>query len=712
MSDIIKFEVDSDGIATLTWDTPGEGANVFNEATLDALTAAIEKVAADDAVKGAVITSGKSTFVAGADLNSVRRLAFGPKVAADLAKSTGTLGRVLRRMETCGKPFTCAINGAAMGGGLELALACHYRVVADSPRIQLALPESNLGLLPGAGGTQRLPRMIGVQASLPVMLEGKNFSPQKALAAGFIDAVVPAADTVATAKKWILENGDPVQPWDKKGFKVPGGDSKAKKVLQTFMAGTAMYNEKTHGNYPAGLAIMSCVYEGLLTNFDTGLIIENRYFVSLILDPVSGNMVRTLFLSLQDANKLARRPEGVPKSKVTKLGVIGAGLMGAGVAFVSAKAGMNVVLLDRDLASAEKGKAYSAKRMDKRIARKRATDADKEQLLAKIHPTADYADLDGCDLVIEAVFENRKVKATVTKAAEAVISADAVFGSNTSTLPITGLAEASGRPENFIGVHFFSPVEKMALVEVIRGEKTSDETLAKTLDYVQQIRKTPIVVNDARGFYTSRVFGTYVTEGVAMLTEGVAPALVENAGKLSGMPMPPLGLADEVGVKLMHDVGVQTKKDLGDAYKSNPSTPVLSFLVEENQRFGRSNGKGFYDYAEDGSKSLWPGLREKYPTKATQPSAEEIIQRFLYVQALEAARCMEQGVLLAPEDADVGAVMGWGFAPYTGGPLALIDTVGAAAFVEKCDALREVHGDRFEAPQLLRDMAASGKSFY
>ena len=712
MTESIRIDVDSDGIAILTFDIPDRAANVFNRESMASLSAAIERVATDDAIVGAVFTSGKKTFVAGADLEAVRELAFGPKDPATLAESTASLGKLLRRMETCGKPVVAAIGGAAMGGGLELALACHHRICADDPRIKLALPEAQLGLLPAAGGTQRLPRMLGIQGSLPLMMEGKNLRPEKALKLGVIDAVVPRESLIDSARAWILDGGEGIQPWDKKGFKVPGGDSKSKKGLQTFMAGTAMYNDKTFGNYPAGLAILSCVYEGLQTSFDVGCQIENRYFVSLLCDPVSGNMVRTLFLSLEEANKLARRPQGIEKTKVSKLGVLGAGLMGAGVAFSSASVGIDVVLLDRDLEAAERGKAYSAKRMDKSISRNRATDADKEALLAKITPTVDYADLEGCDLIIEAVFEDRDIKAAVTQKTEAVVSAECVFGSNTSTLPITGLAEASSRPGNFIGVHFFSPVERMPLVEVIRGEKTSDECLARTLDYVQQIGKTPIVVNDARGFYTSRVFGTYVTEGIAMITEGIEPALIENAGKMSGMPMPPLGLADEVGVGLMHSVGVATKKDLGDDYKPNPSTPVLAFLVEEHERVGRKVGKGFYDYAEDGSRSLWQGLREKYPVAEAQPDVQELIKRFLYVQSLETARCMEQGVLLAPEDADVGAIMGWGFAPFTGGPLSLIDTVGAETFAKECDALAARFGERFEIPQIIRDMAKNGGTFY
>jgi len=544
------------------------------------------------------------------------------------------------------------------------------------------------------------------------MLEGKNLAPDKALAAGLVHAVVPADQLLDAAKAWLRNSPDPVQPWDKKGYKVPGGGMDGPTGRQVMMGGTAMFNAKTYANYPAGLAIMSCVHEGMLTSFDVGLQIENRYFVSLLVDPVSGNMVRTLFLSLQEANKLARRPAGIEPTKVRKLGVLGAGLMGAGVAFVSAKAGIDVVLLDRDQESAERGKAYTASRLDKEIEKRRATDGDKEALLARIHATTSYADLAGCDLIVEAVFEDRGIKAAVTKATEAVVGADCVFGSNTSTLPITGLAEASSRPEQFIGIHFFSPVERMPLVEIIRGQQTSDAALARTLDYVKQIGKTPIVVNDSRGFYTSRVFGTYVTEGIAMLAEGVAPALIENAGRMTGMPMPPLGLADEVGLGLMHQVGVQTKADLGDAYKPNPSTPVLEHLVVEQGRLGRKNGRGFYDYADDGSKRLWQGISERYPRQNPQPSVDELKKRFMYTQALEAARCMAEGVLLAPEDGDVGAILGWGFAAYTGGPLAMIDTIGAAAFVAECDRMAAAYGERFSPPQALRDMAASGGSYY
>ena len=709
---MIDYKLDADGVATLTWDMPGRSMNVLNKDSLDRFADLIEQVAGDAAVKGVIVTSGKPAFIAGADLDKVKEMMSGPKDPTELTRITGVLNTILRRLETCGKPVAAAINGTALGGGYEICLACHYRVVADDERIELGLPESKLGLLPGGGGTQRLPRLIGVQPALMLMMEGRSLGPAAARAQGLVNKVVPAGELLAEARRWILEQGDPVQPWDKRGAKAPDGGAEGAAFKQTFVGANAMTRAKTFGNYPAARAILSCVYEGMQVTLDAGLKIETRYFTGLLIDPVARNMVRTLFLNLQDANKLIRRPEGVPRSRVNKLGVLGAGLMGAGVAYVSARAGIEVVLIDRTLEAAEKGKGYSARIMDKAIARKRSTDADKEALLGRILPSVDYEDLKGCDLIVEAVFEDRAVKAEVTRKAEAVISETCVFGSNTSTLPITGLAEASSRPGCFIGIHYFSPVEMMPLVEVIRGKETTDEALARTLDYIQQIKKTPIVVNDSRGFYTSRVFGTYVTEGMSMLREGILPALIENAGRLSGMPMPPLALADEVGLDLMVHVGEQTRADLGDAYVENPSSAVLEVLVKQLGRFGRKNARGCYDYPESGPKRLSPTLSEHFPPRADQPEVQALVDRFLVVQAVEAARCMEEGVLLAAADADVGAIMGWGFAPFTGGPLSFIDTMGLPAFVEKADGLAEVFGDRFKAPELLRAMARDGATFY
>ena len=709
---MIKNTRDADGVLTMTWDLPGRSQNVFNTESMAAFAVALAEATADEQAVGIIIASAKRAFIAGADLDLLGDLTAAGATATDLTASVGVLSDLLRGLETCGKPVVAAINGTALGGGFELALACHHRILADHPSIKVGLPEATLGLLPGAGGTQRLPRLIGVQASLGLLLEGKQLRPDEALKAGIVDEVVPAAEVLARAKAWILANpGHTGQPWDHKGFIVPGGGMDEGKTLQTLMVANAMFAAKTHGNYPAGKAILSCLFEGLRTTIDAGLIIERRYMVDLLLDPTAGAMIRTLFLSLGDANKLVRRPAGPEKRPPSRIGILGAGLMGAGIGLVAAKRGIDVVVLDRTADKAAWAITYASEKLDKAIARGRSTEEKKAAVLSHISTTADYDALAGCDLVIEAVFEDRDVKAAVTQAAEAVISTDAVFGSNTSTLPITGLAEASSRPERFIGLHFFSPVERMQLVEVIRGEKTSDETLAWALDAIQALGKTPIVVNDARGFYTSRVFGTYITEGSAMLAEGILPALIENAGKASGMPMPPLQLADEVGLGLMYQVGLQTKKDLGDAAPSNASQAILEQLVTKHDRTGKRSGRGFYDYA-DGGKRLWSGLGLLFEARAEQPSVEDLVERYLYTQALEAARCMDQGILLAPEDADVGAVMGWGFAPWSGGPLSYIDRVGAAAFGARSDELAAALGERFEPPTLLRTMAQDGTTFY
>lgn len=708
---MIGYDIDADGVCVLMWDMPDRKQNVFNQASMDAFEAALGKALADDAVTGLVITSGKKDFIAGADLDAVEAMTLEQPEAAELHERTGSLSRLLRRMETGGKPVVAAINGTALGGGFELALACHHRILSDDRRAKVGLPESQLGLLPGAGGTQRLPRMIGVQASLPLLLEGKQLSPDKALKAGLVDAIAPRDELVAAAKAWLATRPTAVQPWDVRGFMVPGGGAEDPKINSTFMVASAMYAAKTFGNYPAGTAILSCVFEGLRVDIDTALEIEVRYFVSLLRGPVAKAMVRTMFLSMQAAAKLARRPADVPKLRPARIGVLGAGLMGAGIAFVAAKAGIEVEILDVTADKASAAVDYAAKRLDKAIARGRSTEAKKAELLARIHPGADYAALAACDVVVEAVFEDRDVKAAVTAKADAVLADTAVLASNTSTLPITGLAEASSRPANFIGLHFFSPVEKMPLVEIIVGEHTTDTTLAHAMDLVQAIGKTPIVVNDARGFYTSRVFGTYITEGLILLREGVTPALIENAGKAAGMPMPPLGLADEVGLGLMYQVGVQTKADLGADAPINPGQPVLEKMVQGLDRAGRRGGRGFYAY-EGAEKRLWSGLSEFAVEGASPPSVGEVVERFLFAQAIEAARCMDEGVLRSHEDADVGAILGWGFAPYTGGPLLMIDTAGLPSFVARADTLADAHGERFRPPELLRRMAAEGLTFY
>ena len=715
----IRSELDADGILLLTIDVPGQSMNVITPEVSRDLAAAIVRLKTDDAVKGAVLTSGKASgFMAGADLKGMGALIGGGVVRegkskmAALFDSVFQLNRLLRDLETCGKPVAAAVNGLALGGGLEFILACHYRVIADNPKITLGLPEVMVGLFPGAGGTQRLPRLMGVQPALMYLLQGKNMSPQEALGFGVVQAVVPAADVVATAKAWVKANPTKgVQPWDEKSFKFPGGPASAMApgFASTFVGGTAMTHVNAGDNMNAPKAILSAVYEGTQVPMDTAIRIESKYFAKVVSDPQAGNMIRSLFVSKQAAEKGARRPRGVAPMPTQKIGMLGAGLMGAGVAMVTAQAGIEVVLLDRDLAAAEKGKQYTADR----LAKKRMDPAKAQVILDRIHPTADYGDLAGCDLIIEAVFETREIKAAVTRATEAVVGATTIFGSNTSTLPITGLAEAWSKPENFIGIHFFSPVEKMPLVEIIVGKQTGAEAISKALDYVAAIRKTPIVVNDSRGFYTSRCFGTYIQEGLALLGEGTVPALIENVGKQMGMPVGPLAVNDEVGLDLSYKVGQQTRADLGDAYKPGPADAVIS-KMHELGRQGRKNAKGFYVYPEGGKKSLWPELSVTVAggRAEVQPTPAQVKERLLYRQLVECARCFAEGVLETPEDGDLGAIFGWGFAPFTGGPFSHMDTLGLANVVATLDRLAQAHGERFSPPQLLRDMAAAGETFY
>ncbi len=719
MTTAIRTELDADGILLLTIDVPGQSMNVITPEVQADLAAAIERLKTDDAVKGAVLTSGKASgFMAGADLKGMGAL-FGGGAApegkskmAALFDGVFTLNKLLRDLETCGKPVAAAVNGLALGGGLEFVLACHYRVIADNPKITLGLPEIMVGLFPGAGGTQRLPRLMGIQPALMYLLQGKNMSPQEALGFGVAQAVVPADQIIETAKAWVKANPNGgVQPWDAKSFKMPGGPATALNpaFAQMFVGGNAMTHVNAGDNMNAPRAILSAVYEGVQVPMDTAIRIESKYFAKVVADPQAGNMIRSLFVSKQAAEKGARRPKDVAPAPTKKVAMLGAGLMGAGIAMVSAQAGIEVVLLDTTQEAAEKGKQYTADR----LAKKKMA-ADKAQaILDRIHPTTKYEDLAGCDLVIEAVFETREIKANVTKQTQAVLGPDVIFGSNTSTLPITGLAEAWDKPENFIGIHFFSPVEKMPLVEIIVGKKTGAAAIAKALDYVAQIRKTPIVVNDSRGFYTSRCFGTYVQEGLALLGEGTVPALIENVGKQMGMPVGPLAVNDEVGLDLSYKVGQQTKADLGDAYKPGPAEAVITKMYELGRQ-GRKNAKGFYVYPDGGKKHLWPELAATVAggLAADQPSADEVKERLLYRQLVECARCFAEGVLETPQDGDLGAIFGWGFAPFTGGPFSHMDTVGIANVVVTLDRLAQRHGERFAPPQLLRDMAARGDSFY
>jgi 3-hydroxyacyl-CoA dehydrogenase/enoyl-CoA hydratase/3-hydroxybutyryl-CoA epimerase len=699
----IDFKIDNDGIALLTVDVKDKPMNVITPEFIDDIAEAAEKISADDKIRGAVVTSGKDSYMAGADLKGLVATFDQRTDAAEVYGWCRQLQQAYRKLETCGKPVAAAINGTALGGGLELALACHYRVVGDHPKTRLGQPEVQIGLMPGAGGTQRLLRLMGIEAALRMNTEGKHIAPQKALEMGFVDEVVEPGKEVVAAREWVKTTDTTDAPWDRKGFKVPGGAGLMHPAaIQTQVVGAALMQKMTNHNYPAPLAIMSATYEGSVLPMDKALDVESKYFTQLLMDPTSRNMTRTLFLNKGAADKLVRRPKGPDKRPVTKLGILGAGMMGAGVAYVSAYAGMQVVLLDTAKEKAEKGKDYSRELLQKRIDRGRM-EADKAaDILERIHTTTEYADLEGCELVIEAVFEDVDIKADVTAKTEAVIAEDAIFASNTSTLPITGLARASKRPEQFIGIHFFSPVDKMPLVEVIVGEKTGDVAIAQALDYIQQIRKTPIVVNDSRGFYTSRVFGTYSKEGITMLAEGINPALIENVARHAGMPVGPLAVTDEVTLELSH----------GDAYVAAPADDVISKFVEELDRKGKRFGEGFYDYPEGEKKRLWPGLAEHYPQASEQPDPEEVRKRILYVQAIETVRCLDEGVLTHPADADIGSIFGWGFPPYTGGTISFIETEGLSRFVEEADRLAESYGERFAVPQSLRSMAEKGETFY
>ena len=709
----IEFKIDADGIAVLTVDVKDKPMNVMTPEFVDDIAEAAEKISTDDQIKGAVVTSGKSSFMAGADLKNLVANFEQRTDAAEVYAWCRRLQQAYRKLETCGKPVAAAINGTALGGGLELALACHYRVVGNSPKTRLGQPEVQIGLMPGGGGTQRLLRLMGIEAALRMNTEGKHIVPGKALEMGFVDEVVEPGKEVAAAKAWVQTTDTTDAPWDRKGFKVPGGAGLMHPAaIQIQTVGTALMQKMTNHNYPAPLAIMSATYEGSVLPMDTALDVESKYFTQLLMDPTSRNMTRTLFLNKGAADKLVRRPKGPEKRSVKKLGILGAGMMGAGVAYVSAYAGMQVVLLDVSKDNAEKGKDYSRNLLQKRIDRGRM-DADKAaDVLDRITTTNSYDELAGCELVIEAVFEDTDIKADVTAKTEAVIPADSIFASNTSTLPITGLAKASQRAEQFIGIHFFSPVDKMPLVEAIVGEKTGDVAIAQALDYIQKIRKTPIVVNDSRGFYTSRVFGTYSKEGITMLAEGINPALIENVAKQAGMPVGPLAVTDEVTLELSHHVMTQTKKALGDAYVATPADDVIRRFVEDLDRKGKRFGKGFYEYPEGEKKRLWPRLAEHYPLASEQPGPDEVRKRILYVQAIETVRCLDEGVLTHPADADIGSIFGWGFPPYTGGTISFIETEGLKQFVSEADRLATTYGERFAVPKSLRSMAEKGETFY
>ena len=712
MSENIKINIGSDGIAILEIDVKDRPMNVITSDFAKELAERVEQVTTDEKIIGAIITSSKNDFMAGADLKSMLPSLMKLSNASEMVDAVVQSNGVSRTIETCGKPFVAAINGTALGGGLEICLACHYRIAIDRPDAVLGLPEVLVGLLPGGGGTQRLPRMIGVQNALELMTQGKHIKPAVAKSMGIVDELSSKEDLIGKAKQWIIDVGDPVKPWDKKGFKVPGGfDPNTTSTIQVFSIVNAMVAKNTNHNYPAPISIVSSVYEGCQVPIDTGLRIESKYFVKLLRDPVAGNMIRSLFINKQSADKLRARPKDVEKSKVTNLGMLGAGMMGSGIALVSAQAGINVVLLDSTIESATKGKKYTEKYLEKSIALKKMTSEKAKVIIDRIQVTTDFNDLKDCDLIIEAVFENREIKADVTQKTEKVIADSVIFASNTSTLPITGLAKASSRPKSFIGMHFFSPVERMPLVEIIMGEESSDEALAKSLDYIQQIRKTPMVINDSRGFFTSRVFSRACNEANEMLREGVLPALIENGARQAGYPVGPLAVQDETSIELGHKIHVQTIEDIGDEYKPQSAVDVAEKMYELG-RLGKKYRKGFYEYPEDGPKKIWSGLAEAFPVSQTQPDLQLIKDRLMTIQSLDAYRCLEENVLTSPDDGDIGSIFGWGFPPWSGGVFSYIDTVGIKAFVERCDDFHKRFGERFKVPDSLRERANKNESFY
>jgi 3-hydroxyacyl-CoA dehydrogenase/enoyl-CoA hydratase/3-hydroxybutyryl-CoA epimerase len=710
----LRYETGNDGIAIITLDDPSRPMNVVSPEFIDDIIAVIDKVVADDAIKGAVICSAKPAFMAGADLKFFlasmednmtleEAYAFSQRASIDMH----------RHMETCGKPIVAAMAGLALGGGFELTLACHYRVVADNPKIALGLPEVGVGLLAGSGGTQRLPRMIGVQQALPLILEGKTVNPMQALELGAIDQVVAVDQLLDAAKALILENPTVVRDWDKPGYQpAEGTDLVALKAAANFEQLKADISRRYHGNYPSPMANLDCVFEGIVLPFDEALNYESQRFAELVVSTSARNIIRTSFVNKGLADKLFRRPKDVDKTTFKKIAVLGAGLMGSGIAYAAAKAGIEVLLLDSRIELAEKGKNYSENIVNKAVERGRMTPVKAAALLANITATVSYAELADCQLVIEAVFEDVAIKAEVTRQAEAVIAETAIYASNTSTLPISELAKASQRPAQFIGLHFFSPVERMPLIEVISGQQTSQQTLAHALDFVGQLRMTPILVNDSRGFYTSRVFQTFIHEGMKMLEEGVAPALIEAAAKQAGMPIGPLALCDELTIELPWKIVQQSIAAEGDNYTLPCAYQVMKTMVEQAKRIGRRAGGGFYDYPAGEDKCIWPGLADLYPVSTKQPDSEQLKKRYLYIQSLETARCYEEGVLTHPADADLGAILGWGFPTYTGGTLSWIDTVGIQPFVEECLQMSEWFGDRFIPSAWLRQRAEDNKAFY
>jgi 3-hydroxyacyl-CoA dehydrogenase / enoyl-CoA hydratase / 3-hydroxybutyryl-CoA epimerase len=724
----VRYERDADGIVTLTLDDPTSSANTMNELYQESMAAAVDRLydeqdSVEGGVTGVVIASAKKTFFAGGNLHKMVQAT--KEDAADVFAMAEGVKASLRRLELFPRPVVAAINGAALGGGYEITLACNHRILVDDPKVEIGMPEASLGLLPGGGGVTRTVRMLGIQSALmDVLLQGTRFKPSVAHEKGLVDELVATREElVPAAKAWIKANPEATRnPWDADGYKMPGGTPSHPKLAQFLPAFPALLRQQTKGAvYPAQRAILSAAVEGAQVDFDTASRIESRYLTKLIVNQNSKNMIQAFFFDLQAINAGKLRPEGVPPFKGTKVGVLGAGMMGAGIAYACARSGMEVVLKDVEVANAEKGKGYSEKLLDKAIAKGRSTEEKKAELLDRIMPTADPADLAGCDLVIEAVFEDPSLKHKVFAEIAEHVNPDALLCSNTSTLPITELASGVDRPADFIGLHFFSPVDKMPLVEIIRGEQTSDETLAKAYDVVQQIRKTPIVVNDSRGFYTSRVIGTMVNEGLAMLSEGVHPVSLERAATQAGYPVGTLQLSDELNMELMAKIRKATidaaERD-GIDLPAHPGDAVVEKMIEIG-RPSRLKGAGFYEYDDAGKRQgLWPGLAETFPVAEQQPPIEDMRDRLLFVEALETAKCFEEGVIESAAAANIGSIMGIGFPPNTGGAAQFMTgyesptgEIGLTAFLARADELAEKYGDRFRATPYLRELAEKGETF-
>ncbi|MCF8571891.1 3-hydroxyacyl-CoA dehydrogenase NAD-binding domain-containing protein [Gordonia sp. HY002] len=717
---MISWEKDADGVVTLTMDDPNQGANTMNNLYRESMAATVDRLEAEkDDITGVVLTSAKKTFFAGGDLKDMTNPPADQtkeELATSINASTNEMKAVLRRLETLGKPVVAAVNGAALGGGLEIALHCHYRVVADVKGAVLGLPEVTLGLLPGGGGVVRTVRLLGIQQALMgVLLQGPRMNPTKAKEIGLVDAVVGSIDElVPAAKAWIKANPEAQQPFDVKGYKIPGGAPTNPAMAANLPAFPALLRKQIKGaNMPAPRAIMAAAIEGAYVDIDTADVVETRYFVSLVTGQVAQNMIKAFFFDLQHINGGGSRPDGFDKYTAKKVGVIGAGMMGAAIAYVSAKAGIEVVLKDIDLDAAKRGKGYAEKLEEKALKRGKTTQEKSDALLARITPTVDAADFKGVDLVIEAAFESVEVKNKVFQEIQDIVEPDAVLGSNTSTLPITTLAEGVNRPEDFIGIHFFSPVDKMPLVEIICGEKTKDEVLAKVIDYTLQIRKTPIVVNDSRGFFTSRVIGTFINEALAAVGEGVEPAFIEQAGGQAGYPAPPLQLSDELTLTLMQKIRKETQaaaEAAGVDYPDHGSYAVVDKMVELG-RTSKKDGKGFYDYDEDGKRGLiWPGVRENFKSGSVEIPLEDMKERMLFAEALETVKCFDEGVLTSVEDANIGSIFGIGFPAWTGGVVQYINGYegGVAGFVARAKDLAAKYGDNFTPPASLVEKAEAG----